>query len=189
VNLTQILSFHVGDFEVTVANDVAFKQNSADNKVFYEKEYLFGEHSTSKHSVTVNFQGKKVSSCVLIASGGPSAVHENSALIHSRSCIVAIGRYICSLSVPSLMLEWQTQIDDATCFGVYKSPKQESFISHGELKVACLSYSGEILWETSGKDIFTGDFIVSENHIQAVDFNGERYLINVEDGSSELIND
>lgn len=187
MNFTQVLSFHVGDFEVTVQNDVTLRQNSRDNQDLYDKEYLFGEHPTSKHGVTVNFRGKKVSSCVLVGGGGPSAVHENSALIHECSCIIGVGKYVCSLSVPSLELEWQRQVDDATCFGVYKLPKRENFISHGELEIACLSYSGEILWHTGGKDIFTGDLIVTEDYIEAVDFNGERYRINAADGTSEII--
>ena len=105
MNFTQILSFHVGDFEVTVQNDVTFKQGATDNQDLYEKEYLFGEYTTSKHGVTVNFRGKKISSCILMAGGGPSTVHENSALIHGSSCIVAVGKYVCSLSIPSLELE------------------------------------------------------------------------------------
>ena len=100
---------------------------------------------------------------------------------------MAVGKYVCSLSVPSLELEWQTQVDIGTCFGVYKLPEHESFISHGEQEITCLSYSGGILWQTSGKDIFTGDFTVTEHYIQAIDFNGEHYMFNVEDGSSKPI--
>lgn len=188
MNFTQVLSFRVGGFEVTVQNEVIFEQNQTDNNELYEKEYLLGEHATSKHGVVVSYHGKKITSCALIASGGPSIVHENSALIHELSCIVAVGRYACSLSVPSLELEWQTEVDEATCFGVYKLPNHEGLVSHGELQIARLTHSGEILWRTSGGDIFTGDFTVNERYIEAFDFYGARYLINLEDGSSEITN-
>ena len=38
-----------------------------------------------------------------------------------------------------------------------------------------------------GKDIFTEDFSVYEKHIEATDFNGEKYHIKIKDGDNTLI--
>jgi hypothetical protein len=47
-------------------------------------------------------------------------------------------------------------------------------------------YSGEMVWQTSGKDIFTGSFSLHEDFIAVVDFNDERYRIDIEKGVCNL---
>jgi len=93
---------------------------------------------------------------------------------------------MCSLHLPTLDLEWHTQTDWATCFGVYHSLKHKCFISYGELEIARVSYSGEIIWQASGKDIFTNGFVLHDDYIETIDFNDEQYRIDVETGRCEL---
>ena len=74
----------------------------------------------------------------------------------------------------------------ATCFGVYHSLKHKCFISHGELEIARVSYSGEIIWQASGKDIFTNGFVLHDDYIETIDFNDQQYRIDIETGRCEL---
>ena len=170
-------------------DDPAYSLESVDNTNAYDREYLFAEEDSylsSKHGIFVTSPKGESYSCILLAGGGASSVHEHSALIHEHSCIVAVGCYMCSLSIPALELGWQTQTDWATCFGVYHSPKYSCYISHGELEIARVSYSGEVEWRASGKDIFTNGFTLHEDYIEAVDFNDERYRIEIETGLCKI---
>lgn len=170
-------------------DDQAYSLKSVDNVHIYDREYLFADEDSylsSKHGISVNSPSGESYSCILLASGGVSGVHEHSALIHEDRCIVAVGSYMCSLSLPVLELGWHIQADWATCFGVYHSPKYGCYISHGELEITRVSYSGEVEWSASGKDIFTNGFTLHENCIEAIDFNDERYQIEIETGLCKM---
>ena len=56
-------------------------------------------------------------------------------------------------------------------------------IVHGEQEITYLNSNGEIQWNFSGRDIFTTadgneDFIILEDCILAVDWEGNNYKIN-----------
>jgi hypothetical protein len=70
---------------------------------------------------------------------------------------------------------------------VYHSPQHDCLLSHGELEVARVSLSGEIVWGASGKDIFTEGFQIVGDHVEAIDFNHEVYRIDIATGRCELI--
>lgn len=59
-------------------------------------------------------------------------------------------------------------VDAATCFGVYYLPEHACLISHGELEIARLSLSGEIVWSAGGKDIFSEGFRLSREYVEAI---------------------
>jgi hypothetical protein len=120
--------------------------------------------ATARHRVTGLLFDRGtivVASRVLLAGGGASGVHARSAFVREDACFVAVGPFVCALEVPSLRLLWHARADTATCFGVYDSPTYANIISHGEIEIACLSYSGQVLWSTSGRDIFSGSFRAS----------------------------
>jgi hypothetical protein len=94
---------------------------------------------------------------------------------------------LCSLSLPTLDLGWATKVDGATCFGVYYSPQHDCLLSHGEIEVARVNLSGEIVWSASGKDIFSEGFRVLDDEVEAVDFNHEVYRIDIVTGRCELV--
>lgn len=146
-----------------------------------------GAHPNSRHSVRVIDAGGASNLCLLTAAGGASGVHEHSALLHGRRVVVAVGPYMCALSLPSLDLEWSVNVDDATCFGVYYSSKHDCYVSHGELTVARVSLDGEMIWAAGGKDIFTEGFTLREDDAEVVDFNHERYRVDLTTGSSVLL--
>lgn len=180
------LILEIDNYEIVIQDESGYIPNSADNKFVFGKEILLDESDeyvpSSKHSITVNYPSGNSHSCILLASGGASGVHKNSSIIRNNKILVAVSCYVCCLEFPTLDLEWRTKSDWATCFGIYHSIKHNCYISHGECEIARLSYSGEIIWEVSGKDIFTGDFSLSEDWIEAVDFNDELCRINIETG-------
>jgi hypothetical protein len=181
------LILEIDNYEIVIQDESSYIPNSADNKFVFDKEILLDESDeyapSSKHSITVNCSSGESHSCILLASGGASGVHKNSAIIHDNKILVAVSSYVCCLKLPTIELEWRTKSDWATCFGIYHSIKHKCYISHGECEIARLSYSGEIVWQASGKDIFTGDFSLSEDWIEAPDFNDECYRIDIETGA------
>ena len=114
-------------------------------------------------------------------------MNEHSAVVLNRSCFVGVGDMLCSLSLPSLDLSWATKVDSATCFGVYYSPQHDCLLSHGELEVARVSLTGEIVWSAGGKDIFSEGFQIVGDYIEAIDFNHEVYRVDIATGRSKLI--
>jgi hypothetical protein len=181
-----MIRFMQGQRIIEVFVDAAFSPNSMDNPRKYNKEYQLDEGAYipfSKHAVRVlSDDDIEIESCILFTSGGATGVHEHSGLVHDDSLILAVGPFIVSLSLPTLVLNWKTQSDFATCFGIYHSEKHHCYISHGELEVARVSYTGEIDWSQSGADIFTNGFLVTDDIIKAIDFCNDEYAWNIEDG-------
>ena len=177
------------EYQIIIQNDDTYTPKSSDNKYTYEKEYFFGseKYAHSQYSVTVKSSGAIVHTGILLASSGLSGVHNHSATLHKDLCLVAIGSHLVALRVPVLDVEWATQVDTVTCFGVYHSAKYSCFLSHGELEISRVSYRGVIEWQCSGKDIFSNGFEVFEDHIIAVDFNDERYRIEIGTGKNRLV--
>lgn len=174
-------------FEVRIENDPSITFGSNDNPHSYDHAYRLDDElytPTSLHSVSVTQEdGKANASCILIASGGASSIHDHSAIIHSDSLLIAVGPYVASLHLPVLTLNWKVKTDWATSFGVYHSPENRCYISHGEIDVAAVSYDGTILWSNSGADIFTNGFSLTKKHVIAIDWNGDKYVWDIATGA------
>ena len=124
---------------------------------------------------------------VLLANGGASGVHTHSAFLRDEKCFIAVGPFVCALELPTLQLLWHFRADAATCFGIYDAPAYASIISHGELEIASLTYSGQKIWASSATDIFTEEFKLDEHHAEAVDFHGIRYRFELKTGQIQII--
>lgn len=179
-----MLTLRSGQYQLSVNDDPLHTNGSADNLCQYDFYYRFGERNlvTSRHAVKVWHDEVVLRSCLLSASGGASGIHDRSAIIHDDQCLVAIGPFIAAVEVPTLELKWATQVDDATCFGVYKSQKHNCLISHGELLIARIDYEGSIVWEVGGADIFTNGFALNDDSIYVMDFYDREYKIDIETG-------
>ena len=155
----------------------------------YEREYDFarGYRPSSVHGLTCREPDGSEHSCILLAGGGASGVHEHSAVVFNGRCFVAVGDNICSLSLPTLDLRWVTKVDSATCFGVYYSPEYGCLLSHGELEIARVSLAGEVVWSAAGMDIFTEGFWIVGDYVEAIDFYHQVYRIEIGTGRSKLI--
>lgn len=172
-------------YELVIKKDEAHQLGSTDNMHSYDIEYSLGNalyRPSSQHAVVVKNGDEVLRSCILFADGGATGIHERSALVHKDSCIIVVGPFMCSLQIPSLELEWKTEVDPATCFGVYYSAKYKCFVSHGELEIARVEHDGKILWQAGGKDIFTNGIELHDDHIEAIDWSDERYIFNIETG-------
>jgi hypothetical protein len=167
-----------------------YDARSADNTCGPETQYFLGDDGcrpSSRHRVIVRQTDTVLASRVLLAGGGPSGVHAHSALVRGDICFVAVGPFVCALELPTLRLIWHTRVDTATCFGVYDAPGYASIISHGELEIARVSYTGQLLWSASGRDIFSEGFKLHQHHAEAIDFDGTRYRFELETGQSKII--
>ena len=161
-----------------------------DNVCVPGEELFIGDnayHPTSRHRLTLQAHGETLATRVLLAGGGASGVHANSALVRDDICFVAVGPFVCAVELPALRLVWHTRVDPATCFGLYDAPTYTSLISHGELEIARLSYTGELLWSRGGRDIFSEDFTLHAHHAEATDFAGTRYRCKLETGASQIV--
>ncbi len=161
-----------------------------DSSSLAEEECYFGESDcrpSSRHRVVILQRGAPFASRILMARGGASCVHAHSAFIRDDICFVAVGAFACALQLPTLRVLWHIRADAATCFGLYDAPTYGSIISHGELEIARLSYSGQLVWSASGKDIFSEGFELHEHHAEAIDFDGTRYRFELETGRSQIV--
>jgi hypothetical protein len=174
-------------FSILIENVPAYSFGSMDNRKIYSHEFRVDNEPyqpSSLHAVRVfSIEDQtEVADCILGSTGGASGIHENSAIINEASLVIAVGPFMVSLSLPDLKLNWKTLTDDATCFGVYHSKKNRCYISHGELDVARVSYDGVIEWTNSGADIFTNGFTVTDNQVEAIDWNEKLYVWDIQTG-------
>jgi hypothetical protein len=96
---------------------------------------------------------------------------------------------LCSLALPTLDLTWATEVDWATCFGVYFCAEFDCLVSHGELAIAGVSLRGEVLWSESGRDIFSEGFRIVDDEAEAIDFYGAVYRFDIASGKSRIVHD
>ena len=168
--------------EVKIVNESTYTFGSADNIRRYAQEIklLPCEGLTSTHGVLINDEPI----VVFGAGGGASAVHEHSALILDSRLYLAIGYNIVCFALADRRLAWSLKIDPATCFGVHYNVTRHALLSHGELEIARFNEEGDVLWSSSGADIFSEGFWLEEEHISVVDFERRAYHFSYETGAS-----
>ncbi len=180
-----MLSLAVDEYRLDITNDPPHYDDSADNLQSYARTHSLGDDTyaaTSRHAIRLFQHDQQIRSCLLSAGGGASGVHDHTAIIHGCNCIIAVGPFMASIAVPTLELNWSTQADDATCFGVYESPSHDCLLSHGELLIARVTHDGTIVWQASGADIFTNGFELDGDVIHVTDFNDRDYTLDIETG-------
>jgi hypothetical protein len=148
-----------------------YDPKSADGIRKYQQTYDLSDGcQSSAHGVVVSGDDKLIASAVILAGGGASTIHAHSAFVQSSShLLLAVGPHVACLALPNLDLVWATKTDSATCFGVHPIPHTTDFISHGELEISRLNRDGKILWQNSGRDIFTGSIRVDDK-VEVYDF-------------------
>jgi hypothetical protein len=178
-----------GSFALTVLDDPTYTPGSADNVRQYDCEYCLVQkyRPVSQYGLICRDKQGLTRSCILLAGGGASRVHNHSAVVVNGSCFVGVGDRLCCLSLPALDLKWAIRVDTATCLGVYYLPQDGCLLSHGELEIVRVNLSGQIVWSASGKDIFPEGFRIVDDHVEAVDFNHEVYRIDIATGRCEIV--
>lgn len=114
--------------------------------------------------------------------GGANRAYANSAVYVDGLLYIAVGNNVVCVCLDPFKYEWSLEVDWATCFGIHFNAEHQALISHGELAIARISKSGAILWSSGGADIFTGEFALLPQFIEAIDFNGKTYRFNYDDG-------
>ena len=182
------MEYFSNNYTVLLIDETNYSLNSVYNSRSYSSEYLFtdNQENSSKHGLLVQDKSGNNYNCILIADGA-SLVHENSLVIVDDSCFVAVGDHIAALSLPDLDKLWAKKLDESTCLGVYYMEYINCMIIHGELEIKRVSMDGIVRWSSSGKDIFSEGIKIFEDHVEVVDYNMDRYSINIVNGESVII--
>ncbi|PSR55554.1 hypothetical protein AHMF7605_19610 [Adhaeribacter arboris] len=178
------------DYNIEIINDPTFEIGSADNLFNYDIIFDDDEainYNSSNHGIKIFKEEQLYKSAVVCAVAGATTVHKNSAVIYNDNILVCCANKVFSISLPDLELNWITQVDQATCFGVFNV--NDNLIIHGELEFSRLDEGGNILWQRGLRDVLIalddsiGDsFKVHNNYIEIrdidtrihkIDFNGE----------------
>ena len=176
---------HFGIYEVELINDSSYSAQSADNVNTYDFVYIDKGESQQyrmiQHGINVYEDDRLYKSAIVCASGGATGIFENSYLLDEKSILICCANCLFCLSLPNLELNWVTQVDLITCFGVYKA--EEGFFTHGEIEISRLNKLGKVLWHQGFADILVNvdssepNFILQEDHIDLRDFRGNKYKL------------
>jgi outer membrane protein assembly factor BamB len=123
----------------------------------------------------------------LDTTGSPTGINAHSAACPVSRFALVLGSYCICLEAATGELVWKTECDWASCFGVYFLPGVPAIIVHGETEITRLSPDGERIWQSGGRDIFTGPFTIAPDGVHATDFNSDVYLIALDTGESRII--
>lgn len=181
-------------YRIKLVNAEQYTLNSADNIESYDVEYFQGAYNgdryspTSKHGIRIFENDKEIRSAIVCETGGPTGIHEESAVITGNNLYLCCCDSVYCLSIPNLDLKWNKRLDPGTCFGIY--PFKGDFIIHGELKVSRIDLNGNQKWTFGARDIFvtqdgTASFKIEEDKIYLKDWEGYEYVI---DGNGNEIN-
>ncbi len=177
------------DLTIELFDDSAFSR-TVDSPTSYDKVIQADTDKqyspTSQHAIKIHRDNNLISSAIILATGGGTGVHNDTALIDDDNLIIRCCNKLFSLTLPDLVINWMTETDWATCFSIHKY--QDTYISHGETSISRIDKSGKILWSYGGADIFVcleeGEpFEMHDTYIALTDFNGSTYKIDY-DGNS-----
>ncbi|WP_010516057.1 hypothetical protein [Leptospira licerasiae] len=134
--------------KIKIISDSTFGIGSVDNLHSYDRII------DVNHDIASTKFGIFTTNCsVLLANSGVSGLHENCYLVKNDFLYLCLGDSVFSLAIPSLELQWRSQVDGISCFGIYEI--SDGFIIHGELEITRINIAGNIIWQHSGSDIFT----------------------------------
>jgi hypothetical protein len=170
--------FDTGRFRVHLIDEACYTPASPDNVNTYDHEYTGpGDDLQSVVGVRCGHH-----SAILLSTGIRGGVDARSLVYVDETIFVACGSSVFALVLPTLGLQWMVNVDFASCFGLYLCRPEGCLICHGECNITRLTLDGQVVWSTSGRDIFTGAFSVLGDHIRAVDFNGDAYVVDLATG-------
>ncbi len=166
--------------EITIINEPTYTFGSADNARWYPiAENLDSPAKPcSVHGIALD--GELVA--VFGATGGATGVHQHSAVYANGRLYLALCDRVICMELAPFRKKWALRVDTATCFGLHLHRPTNTVLSHGELQITRFTLDGDILWQSSGRDIFTEEFSVDGELVRAVDFNGSEHRFRVADG-------
>ena len=166
--------------ELEIVNEPAYTFGSADNVRNYPiAENLDApEKPCSVHGLLLD--GEPIA--VFGAVGGATGVHARTAIYLDHGLYFAICGRVLRLRLSPIEKDWELPVDPATCFGIHLHMPTNTLFSHGELQVTRFTPQGSILWQSSGRDIFTKGFSIEDDVVRVVDFKGYEHKFRVTDG-------
>jgi len=168
--------------QLSIVNEPAYTFGSADNVRTYPTEVLLGSKAQAVSAHGVLLDGKPIA--VVGATGGATGVHDHSALWIDNRLLLAVCDSVACAQLQPLEICWSLRVDDATCFGLHFHEKSGSLLSHGELLLTRFTMDGAILWQSGGRDIFTGSLELGEELVFVEDFNGHVHAFSYGDGTN-----
>jgi len=161
-------------------DEADYRFDSMDNIKTYKKTFLSGDKNmlTSQIGIEILEDDILKTSCIIGSEGGGTAITGNTSLISYGGLVICCSNTVFKLTIPDLNLEWKTISDSATCFGIHYL--DEDYVVHGELEITRLDKDGKIVWQKSGREIWTtaegiDDFAVYDDYILATDWDYNRY--------------
>lgn len=166
------IKIKVSDYKASYDSDGI--DTSSDILYSFDTKYKF----SSVFKIEVFEQSNLIRNIFIASDNGATGVHETSMIIDNDKLVICCSNIVFCISIPSLELLWKTEVDNFTCFQIFKV--NETYIVHGELEISCLDTSGNILWQHGGADIFVtmegvNDFKIMDNLIIAKDWNYKEY--------------
>ena len=67
--------------------------------------------------------------------------------------------------------------------------QHDCYVSHGELTIARVTLDGKVVWSAGRRDVFSEGFTLYDDFAQVVDFNHERYRVDLTTGDSSIMDD
>ncbi|WP_339910496.1 hypothetical protein [Symmachiella dynata] len=175
-----------GAYRVTIAEDREYTYGSADNVKSYQTEFLLDctgrADIRSNCVIRVADEFEEVASCILLARSYAVSLGEHSVILHNDSCVIAVGSCLASVSLPKLQLEWSAIVDEFRCKEIHASANGKNIITRGSNRIACLTYRGELIWETKGGYQFSDGFQVRDDCLKVVDWDDVPRLFDISTG-------
>ena len=178
------MNIQINNYKVSLIDEPAYGKDSMDNVRGYRSELYRRDANEAccAHGVIIGDIESPEISTIILGTGGATGVHQNSIAHIENICFIAAGDSVFALEVLSLKMLWCKKVDTATCFGVFWVAKQKCLITWGEVFVCRFSMDGNKVWETSGADIFTQGFELAGDAIEIIDFNNDKYRIDIRSG-------
>lgn len=180
-------------YEIELVNESSYGKEKLTHTGFVYDLVYDAQESTyylsTKHGVRLYQNRELVKSALLCSVGGATGIHEKSALVVNEDLLVCCTNKIFSLRLPNLGLNWVSEADPATCFGIYKN--DVGLFVHGELEVSRIDRQGNIIWSVGFADITTtpegkDTFVICEDFIKVTDFNYCKYKVDFDGNSSRI---
>ncbi|TGM03789.1 hypothetical protein EHQ76_09090 [Leptospira barantonii] len=174
--MIEILELQTKHGKIKIKNDRSFQVDSADNLHVYD--FIYNANNENYYASTQFGIFTTIAKAILLNNGGVSGLHEHCYVINDSKLLLCVGDAIFCLEIPSLKLLWISQVDTASCFGIYKI--SDGFIIHGECEITRINGNGNIIWQHSGSDIFTtaegtDTFKIENDIIHAKSWDDRRY--------------
>ena len=143
----------------------------------YDTVYSDDSEHRFSSCVKIEILGNTFIETVCIAgNSGATSLHQQSYIMDrdNEQLMICCSNLVFCFATPSLKLLWKTEVDWATCFGLYENNGR--YITRGETEISRIDKKGNVLWHHLGGDIFvtpeghSDNFYITDSYIFATDW-------------------